>query len=276
MVENSLVKTFANTNLNTNLTVIMIDDQIWFIAKEVAETLEYASTNRALQLVKDKYKRVFTCSELHTLFQKYQNGTFEIPNRGLALINKSGLIQLVLNSSKPEAEAFQDWVLEDVIPQVLDKGSYGIQLSTDQRLLLKAFEAVNNPIAFATVIKERDEYVHKTELKRSMTSIGKLGGLTTALNNARAALDTANETIKSITNDYNGLKESIGQIEEWQSSAQLIANYPEVFGTFSSTSALTRFLKKRHVSYKHSEHPDNSGYTFTIFNTEEAFNVVNK
>ena len=274
-MESSLVKSFTNANFDTNLTVIMIGDQIWFIAKEVAETLDYASTNKALQGVKDKYKKVFTCGELQEIFQKYQFGTFEIPNRGLVLINKSGLIQLVLNSTKPEAEVFQDWVLEEVIPQVLEKGSYGIsQLSTEQQLLLKAFEATKDPIAFAAVIKERDEYIHKTELKRSMTSMGRLGGVTSALNAAREALNTANETIKSITSEYDALKESIGQSEDWQSSAQLITNYPEIFGNFKSTSALTRYLKKRNVPHKRSDHPDKTGYLFTIFNVEEAMNAV--
>ena len=103
---------------------------------------------------------------------------------------------------------------------------------------------------------------------------GRLGGVTTALNAARDALNTANETIKSITSEYDALRESIGQSGEWQSSAQLITNYPEIFGNFRSTSALTRYLKKRNVSHKPSEHPDNTGYLFTIFNVEDAMNVV--
>ena len=51
-------------------------------------------------------------------------------------------------------------------------------------------------------------------------------------------------------------------------------NYPEVFGTFKSTNSLTRYLKKRNVLHKLSEHPDSSGYLFTIFKVEEAMNVV--
>ena len=274
-MESSLVKSFTNASFDTNLTVIMIGDQIWFIAKEVAEALDYSSVQKALQGVKDKYKKIFTYDELQAICQSNQIGYFEIPTRGLTLINKSGLIQLVLNSTKPEAEAFQDWVLEEVIPQVLDKGSYSVaQLSAEQQLLLKAFEATRDPIAFAAVIKERDEYVHKSELKRSMTSMGRLGGVTTALNAARDALNTANETIKSITSEYDALRESIGQSEDWQSSAQLITNYPEIFGNFKSTSALTRYLKKRNVPHKRSDHPDKTGYLFTIFNVEEATNVA--
>lgn len=271
----SLVKSFANTNFDTNLTVIMIGDQIWFIAKEVAAALDYSTTNRALQSVKEKYKRMFNFNECKEIFSGYQNGIPKINSNGMYLINKSGLIQLVLNSEKPEAEAFQDWVLEEVIPQVLDKGSYGAgQLSTKQQNILKLFDNKTTDADKVIALKEIVDEETSTANKRAFTSMGRLGGVTTALNAARDALNTANETIKSITSEYDALRESIGQSEEWQSSAQLITNYPEIFGNFRSTSALTRYLKKRNVSHRPSDHPDKTGYLFTIFNVEEAMNVV--
>lgn len=271
----SLVKSFANTTFDTNLTVIMIGDQIWFIAKEVAATLEYASTQKALQCVKDKYKRMFNFEECKEIFSGNQFGYPKINSNGMYLINKSGLIQLVLNSMKPEAEAFQDWVFEEVIPQVLEKGSYCVnQLSTKQQNILKLFDNKTSDVDKAIALKEIVDEETSTANKRAFTSMGRLGGVTTALNAAREALNTANETIKSITSEYDALRESIGQSEEWQSSAQLITNYPEVFGNFKSTSALTRYLKKRNVSHRRSDHPDNTGYLFAIFNVEEAMNVV--
>lgn len=273
----SLVKSFVNTNFDTNLTVIMIGDQIWFIAKEVAEVLEYSSVQKALQGVKDKYKKVLSyneCKEISSL-TNLVNLTLQSMSQGLKLINKSGLIQLVLNSTKPEAEAFQDWVLEEVIPQVLDKGSYGVsQLSTKQQNILKLFDNKTSDADKAIALKEIVDEETSTANKRAFTSMGRLGGVTTALNAAREALNTANETIKSITSEYDALRESIGQSEEWQSSAQLITNYPEIFGNFKSTSALTRYLKKRNVPHRRSDHPDNTGYLFAVFNVEEAMNVV--
>lgn len=273
----SLVKSFTNATLDTNLTVIMIGDQIWFIAKEVAEVLDYASTQKALQNVKDKYKKVLSyneCKEISSL-TNLVNLTLQSMSQGLKLINKSGLIQLVLNSTKSEAEAFQDWVLEEVIPQVLEKGSYCVnQLSTKQQNILKLFDNKTSDVDKAIALKEIVDEETSTANKRAFTSMGRLGGVTTALNAAREALNTANETIKSITSEYNALRESIGQSEEWQSSAQLITNYPEIFGNFKSTSALTRYLKKRNVPHRPSDHPDNTGYLFTIFNVEEAMDVV--
>ena len=275
MIENSLVLNSNHNGINCiqKIGAERSCDKIWFTAKQIEEWsgMSNKTLNRRLHEL-EECNRIQSTSDMTKIKIDDNNGrAHESTIYNLNVLNQLAMVEMKNKVLNETAKKFSD-----ILSEVETTGSYGIQLSTDQRLLLKAFEAVNDPIAFAAVIKERDEYVHKAELKRSMTSMGKLGGLTTALNNARAALDTANETIKSITNDYNGLKESIGQIEEWQSSAQLIANYPEVFGTFSSTNALTRFLKKRHVSYKHSEHPDNTGYTFTIFNTEEAFNTLNK
>jgi len=44
-------------------------------------------------------------------------------NRNKTIINKSGLYRLILRSNLPEAEAFQDWVTDEVLPAVMDNGA---------------------------------------------------------------------------------------------------------------------------------------------------------
>ena len=241
-------------------------DKIWFTAKQIEEWSGMSTTTLWRRLNKlEEVGRISLFSDMKKEILPTSNGgAKETTIYNLNVLNQLAMIELDCPVLNETAKKFSD-----ILSEVETTGSYGIsQLSTEQQLLLKAFEATKDPIAFAAVIKERDEYVHKTELKRSMTSMGRLGGVTTALNAARDALNTANETIKSITSEYDALKESIGQSEEWQSSAQLITNYPEIFGNFTSTSALTRYLKKRNVPHKRSDHPDKTGYLFTIFNVE--------
>ena len=247
-------------------------DRIWFTVKQIEEWS--GMTNRTLYNRLHKLEGAGRISSLQdfakTSIPDSLGVLHETTIYNLNVLNQLAMVELDCPALNETAKKFSD-----ILSEVETTGSYGItKLSTEQQLLLKAFEAAKDPIAFAAVIKERDEYVHKTELKRSMTSMGRLGGVTTALNAARDALNTANETIKSITSEYDALRESIGQSEEWQSSAQLITNYPEIFGNFTSTSALTRYLKKRNVPHKPSAHPDKTGYLFTIFNVEEAMNVV--
>ena len=245
-------------------------DKIWFTEAQICEWsgMGHSTMYRRLKLLEEK-GRISRCSDLNNVDIPTETGAAKTTIYNLNVLNQLAMICIESDVLNETAKKFSD-----ILSEVETTGSYGVQLSTDQQLLLKAFEATKDPIAFAAVIKERDEYIHKTELKRSMTSMERLGGVTTALNAARDALNTANETIKSITSEYDALRESIGQSEEWQSSAQLITNYPEIFGNFKSTSALTRYLKKRNVPHKRSDHPDKTGYLFTIFNVEEAMNVV--
>ena len=273
-MENSLV---LNGNHNGINCIQKTDaerpcDKIWFTAKQIEEWSGMSTKTLWRRLKKlEEVGRIYSLSDLTKCEMPINNGGHQkVQLYNLNVLNQLAMVELDCPILNETAKKFSD-----ILSEVETTGSYGIsQLSTEQQLLLKAFEATKDPIAFAAVIKERDEYIHKTELKRSMTSMGRLGGVTTALNAARDALNTANETIKSITSEYDALKESIGQSEEWQSSAQLITNYPEIFGNFKSTSALTRYLKKRNVPHRRSDHPDNTGYLFTIFNVEEAMNVV--
>ncbi len=40
-------------------------------------------------------------------------------------LSEPGLYELLLKSTKQEAEAFQDWVCEDTLPQLRQNGHYG-------------------------------------------------------------------------------------------------------------------------------------------------------
>ena len=44
----NLVKCFNNSNLGVNLTTILIDNEPWFIAKEVASILKYTNLKKAI------------------------------------------------------------------------------------------------------------------------------------------------------------------------------------------------------------------------------------
>lgn len=93
-------------------TVVNADRSILWCGKDVAELLGYTNTRDALsRLVKDKYKGV-SC--------------FPTPSgkQEMVTISTPGLIQLIMSSKLPSAEAFQDWVLETVLPSVLATGTY--------------------------------------------------------------------------------------------------------------------------------------------------------
>lgn len=83
----------------------------WFVARDIAEVLEYRSASDALRILDDDEKL------LRTLCVSGQN-------REVNLINESGLYSLVLRSNKPEAKVFKKWVTSEVLPSIRKHGGY--------------------------------------------------------------------------------------------------------------------------------------------------------
>lgn len=101
------------------IRAVYVNTVLWFFAVDVAKALGYVNTRDAVrQQVKDKYK---TSSRELRLLENVDSKTI--------LIKLPGLIQLVMNSTLPDAEKFQEWVLEDVLPTVMTTGRYGIERS---------------------------------------------------------------------------------------------------------------------------------------------------
>ena len=110
------IQQFQNQHFG-KLTVIEIDSEFFFIGKEVAELLGYKNGSRDVNRHVDEEDRC--------IFQNYQNGTFEnIPNRGVTIINESGLYSLILLTKLPSAKAFKHWVTKEVLPSVRKHGGY--------------------------------------------------------------------------------------------------------------------------------------------------------
>ena len=63
-----------------------------------------------------------------------------IPHQ-LLLVNESGLYRVIMRSNKPEAERFQDWVCQEVLPQIRKTGSY-IPISVPPPLLPSPAESL--------------------------------------------------------------------------------------------------------------------------------------
>ena len=65
----NLVKCFNNSNLGVNLTTILIDNEPWFIAKEVASILKYSDVKKAINRnVNEADQRMLSYEECKGLF----------------------------------------------------------------------------------------------------------------------------------------------------------------------------------------------------------------
>ena len=99
------LKIFNNKDFG-EIRVINKEGEPWFVGKDVAEKLGYKNCSRDINRHVDEEDR-----------QNYQNGTLE-SNRGLIIINESGLYSLILSSKLPNAKKFKRWVTSEVLPQI--------------------------------------------------------------------------------------------------------------------------------------------------------------
>ncbi len=133
------LQVFNNEEFGQVRTVTQSED-VWFVAKDVAEVLGYNNTSKAIQMHVDEDEK----ADL-PIWDGRQN-------RNQKVINESGLYTLILSSKLPSAKKFKKWVTSEVLPSIRKHGAY----MTDQVLE----QAVTNPdfaIGLLTKLKEEKE-----------------------------------------------------------------------------------------------------------------------
>lgn len=101
---------------------LLIDDQPWFVAADVAASLGYPAAPQMTRNLDDDEKGM---QNMHTL-----GGDQE-----MLVINESGLYSAILRSRKPEAKRFKKWVTAEVLPAIRKHGRYEDAAGRMQTLL---------------------------------------------------------------------------------------------------------------------------------------------
>lgn len=129
---------------------IEINGEPWLVGKDVADILGYQNGSRDINRHVDEEDR-----------QNYRNGTSEINNRGVTIINESGLYSLILGSKLPQAKQFKKWVTAEVLPSIRKHGGYikDQEKLSDDELLSKAL------LVAQSKIKERDKEIERMKPK---------------------------------------------------------------------------------------------------------------
>ena len=94
------------------IRAILINDEPYFVGKDVAMILGYTNPRKAvIDHVDDEDKLMY---QIDTSGQ----------NRQMLIINESGLYSLILSSKLPNAKKFKRWVTSEVLPEIRKNGSY--------------------------------------------------------------------------------------------------------------------------------------------------------
>ena len=120
---------------NNQVRTLLINDEPWFVGKDVADILGYQNGSRDINRHVHEEDR-----------QNYQNGTLDSP-RGMTIINESGLYALIFGSKLAEAKRFKHWVTSEVLPQIRKTGSYASPQLTGEELMAKALIEANSVLA---------------------------------------------------------------------------------------------------------------------------------
>lgn len=123
---------------NHSIRALVINNEPWFVAKDLCDTLGITNPSKAILNLDDDEKMISTDSNLK--LGSAGNGA-----QSLALVSESGMYTLILRCREAVKKGsiphrFRKWVTAEVLPQIRKTGSYS-KTTVDQRTGLR--NAVN-------------------------------------------------------------------------------------------------------------------------------------
>ena len=173
------IKLFTNQVFG-NVRATVINGDVWFVGKDVATALGYTNPNKAL---KDHCRE-----EGVTFCYTPTNGG----KQELKYINQRNVIRLIMRSKLKQAELFQDWVEDEVIPSVLATGSYSVK---DSYMIDDPIERAQRWIEEA-MIRKQLEIENQEKQKLIEKQEGKIEEQNKSIRNLLDISDLQYETIR--------------------------------------------------------------------------------
>ncbi|MGC6299067.1 BRO-N domain-containing protein [Pasteurella multocida] len=142
------------------------NQEFWFCGSDVCYILGYKNAPDALA----KHCKQGGIAKRYT---PTQSGEQE-----MIFINEPNLYRLIIKSRKPEAEPFETWVFEEVLPQIRKTGKYEVQSQQlalpEPDLNLTAIQNSEETLALIIQLYSYCFQAHEMQEKLQNTSIAKL------------------------------------------------------------------------------------------------------
>ncbi len=116
---NNKIQVFKNSDYNVRTQ--MVNNEVWFCLVDVANILKITSYRKTADNLRNSQRCIFNIQ----------------PQGDTIFINESGLYRILLRSRKKEAESFQVWVEDEVLPTIRKTGSYQVEKPKTPLELLK-------------------------------------------------------------------------------------------------------------------------------------------
>lgn len=130
------IQKFASEKFG-EIRTVTIDDEPWFVGKDVALALGYVDATKAARERVDEEDR--GVAEIDTPSGIQQ----------MTIINESGLYALILSSRLESAREFKRWVTSEVLPSIRKQGGYiaGQKELSPEELMAKALMVAKQTLA---------------------------------------------------------------------------------------------------------------------------------
>lgn len=148
------------------IRTVTVDGEPWFVAKDIAEILQYTNTQKAIRDHVDEEDKL---TERIVLSGQ---------NREVICINESGLYSLILSSKMPGAKRFKRWVTSEVLPQIRRTGTYQKPMTPQEMMRVQLGmidgheERITHLENTMTVDYEQQQELKKTVNKRVIEVLG--------------------------------------------------------------------------------------------------------
>lgn len=113
------LQVFYNENENVNVRTQVINDEPWFVAKDVAMALNITWSGHTLDNIPNEWTQMVKLT-----INGSDGGVSDI--RRMTLINEAAVYKLAFRSNKPEADRFVNWVTGTALPSIRRTGSYSV------------------------------------------------------------------------------------------------------------------------------------------------------
>lgn len=159
------IQIFSNPQFGEIRTLADEANEPLFCAKDVATALGYADTADAIQR---------HCKSGKKVFHPHANG---IGGVNMVFITEKDVYRLIMRSNLPDAEKFQDWVCDEVLPTIRKHGVYATPQTIDN-LLADPDNAIK---VFQTLKEERQlRQIAEAKIKEDAPLVGFANALLTA------------------------------------------------------------------------------------------------
>lgn len=114
---------FENVELNAKIrTMTSEHGEPLFLAKDIADALDYGDTEKLTRRLDDDEKVSLSCTPV-------EGGQV----RSMTFLTESGFYSAILGSQKPDAKAFKKWVTSEILPSIRKTGKYALSSDIDIR-----------------------------------------------------------------------------------------------------------------------------------------------